>query len=142
MPRHCRGGQHELHCPASRRAGRRADAGDVGVAASGPADPLYAGAKAGFRSLHDALIGEIRAFGAVDIAPEKGYLSLRRRKQFAMIQPSTTTRIDIGLILPATTPAVGPLEPAAKFNPLFTHRVRDDRPLPAFRELTLFDQPL
>jgi hypothetical protein len=30
----------------------------------------------------------------------------------------------LGLILQATTPATGRLEPAAKFNPLFTHRVR------------------
>jgi Domain of unknown function (DUF4287)/Domain of unknown function (DUF5655) len=59
-----------------------------------------------------------------DIAPKKGYLSLRRRKQFAMVQPSTTSRIDLGLILPATTPPTGRLESAAKFNPLFTHRVR------------------
>jgi Domain of unknown function (DUF5655) len=50
--------------------------------------------------------------------------SLRRRKQFAMIQPSTTSRIDLGLILPTTMPAAGRLEPAATFNPLFTHRVR------------------
>jgi hypothetical protein len=56
--------------------------------------------------------------------PKKGYLSFRRRKQFAMVQPSTTSRIDLGLILPATTPATGRLESAAKFNPLFTHRVR------------------
>jgi hypothetical protein len=41
-----------------------------------------------------------------------------------MIQPSTTSRIDLGLILPPTTPAIGRLESAAKFNPLFTHRVR------------------
>jgi hypothetical protein len=41
-----------------------------------------------------------------------------------MVQPSTASRIDLGLILPATTPAAGRLEPAAKFNPLFTHRVR------------------
>ena len=97
---------------------------DAGVAApSDPADALYAGAKAGLRPLHDALLGEIRALGAFDIAPKKGYLSLRRRKQFAMIQPSTTSRIDLGLILPAT-PATGRLESAARFNPLFTHRVR------------------
>ena len=76
------------------------------------------------RPLHDALFAEVRALGAVDIAPKKGYLSLRRRKQFAMVQPSTTSRIDVGLILPATTPATGRLESAAKFNPLFTHRVR------------------
>jgi hypothetical protein len=41
-----------------------------------------------------------------------------------MVQPSTTSRIDLGLILPATTPATGRLELAATFNPLFTHRVR------------------
>ena len=41
-----------------------------------------------------------------------------------MVQPSTTSRIDVGLILPTTTPATGRLESAAKFNPLFTHRVR------------------
>jgi hypothetical protein len=63
---------------------------------SDPADVLYAGAKAGLRPLHDALLGEIRALGAFDIAPKKGYLSLRRRKQFAMVQPSTTSRIDLG----------------------------------------------
>ena len=89
-----------------------------------PADAFYAGAKAGLRPLHDALLGQIRALGDLDIAPKKGYLSLRRRKQFAMIQPSTTSRIDLGLILPATTPSAGRLESAAKFNPLFTHRVR------------------
>ena len=72
-----------------------------------PADALYVGAKAGLRPLHDALLGQIRAIGAFDIAPKKGYLSLRRRKQFAMIQPSTASRIDVGLILPATTPATG-----------------------------------
>ena len=96
----------------------------AGVAAPpDPADALYAGAKAGLRPLHDALLGEIRALGAFDTAPKKGYLSLRRRKQFAMVQPSTTSRFDLGLILPAT-PATGRLESAARFNPLFTHRVR------------------
>ena len=96
----------------------------AGVAAPpDPADALYAGAKAGLRPLHDALLGEIRVLGAFDIAPKKGYLSLRRRKQFAMVQPSTTNRIDLGLILSAT-PATGRLESAARFNPLFTHRVR------------------
>jgi Domain of unknown function (DUF5655) len=70
------------------------------------------------------LLREIRALGEFDIAPKKGYLSLRRRKQFAMVQPSTASRIDLGLILSATTPATDRLEPAATFNSLFTHRVR------------------
>jgi len=101
---------------------QRADAG--ADAPSDPADALYVGAKAGLRPLHDALLGQVRALGGFDVAPKKGYLSLRRRKQFAMIQPSTADRIDLGLILPDTTPATGRLESAAKFNPLFTHRVR------------------
>src|SRR5437763_9485959 len=98
---------------------------DAGAAqAPDPAAALYAGAKASLRPLHDALLSQVQALGPFDIAPKKGYLSLRRRKQFAMVQPSTASRIDLGLILPAPTPATGRLEPAAKFNPLFTHRVR------------------
>ena len=103
-------------------ARQRSDA-DAVPAPPDPADALYADAKAGLRPLHDALLGEIRGLGAFDTAPKKGYLSLRRRKQFAMIQPSTTSRIDLAMILPAT-PATSRLESAAKFNPLFTHRVR------------------
>jgi len=118
-------GDHGLAHGAAHRVSLLARQRDhAGVAAPpDPADALYAGAKAGLRPLHDALLGEIRALGAFDIAPKKGYLSLRRRKQFAMIQPSTASRIDLGLILPAT-PANGRLESAARFNPLFTHRVR------------------
>jgi hypothetical protein len=112
------GAAHRLSLVARQR-------NDVGAAGGpDPADALYTGAKAALRPLHDALLSQIRAVGAFDIAPKKGYLSLRRRKQFAMIQPSTTSRIDIGLIMPAATPATGRLEPAATFNPLFTHRVR------------------
>jgi hypothetical protein len=116
---------HGLAHGAAHRVSLLARQREAGTApaASDPAADLYAGAKAGLRPLHDALLGEIRALGSFDIAPKKGYLSLRRRKQFAMIQPSTTSRIDLGLILPAT-PATGRLEPAATFNPLFTHRVR------------------
>ncbi len=46
---------------------------DAGAAAPpDPAGVLYAGAKAGLRPLHDALLGEIRALGAFDIAPQEG----------------------------------------------------------------------
>ena len=105
-------------------ARQRGPAGPAGPAAPpDPADALYAGAKAGLRPLHDALLDQIHALGTFDIAPKTGYLSLRRRKQFAMVQPGTTSRIDLGLILPET-PATSRLESAASFNPLFTHRVR------------------
>ena len=116
---------HGLAHSAAHRVSLLARQRNAGAppAPADPADALYAGAKARLRPLHDALLAEIRTLGAFDIAPKKGYLSLRRRKQFAMVQP-TTGRIDLGLILPAATPATGRLEPAAKFNPLFTHRVR------------------
>ena len=58
---------------------------------------LYSGVKASLRPIHDTLMAEIDRFGAFEIAPKKGYLSLRRKKQFAMIGPATNTRIEVGL---------------------------------------------
>jgi len=85
---------------------------------------LYSGKKADLKPLHDALMTAITAFGDdIELAPKKGYVSLRRKKQFAMIQPTTATRIDLGLIL-KDVPATERLESAASFNALFTHRVR------------------
>ena len=93
-----------------------------------PVDELYTGRKASLRPLHDALMNAILAFGDdVELAPKKGYLSLRRRKQFAMIQPSGAGRIDLGLIL-KDAPTDGRLESATGFNALFTHRIRLSSP--------------
>ena len=89
-----------------------------------PVDDLFSGKKAGLKSIHDALITAIFTFGNdVEVAPKKGYVSLRRKKQFAMIQPTTTTRIDVGLIF-KDMPTTERLESASGFNALFTHRVR------------------
>jgi hypothetical protein len=89
-----------------------------------PADAIYTGKKAALRPLHDQLMTVIGGLGGdVETVPKKGYLSLRRRKQFAMIQPSGAGRIDLGLILPGV-PADGRLEASGSFNALFTHRVR------------------
>lgn len=110
------------HGAAHRISVLARQAAEPSPADAGPADQLYTGKKAGLRPLHDQLMAAIGGLGDdVTTAPKKGYLSLRRRKQFAMIQPSGAGRIDLGLILPGV-PAGGRLEPAV--NALFTHRVR------------------
>jgi len=60
--------------------------------------------------------------GDVEQAPKKGYVSLRRRKQFAMLRPGAKW-VNVGLVLPGVASG-DRLEPAAKWNALFTHRVR------------------
>lgn len=60
-------------------------------------DEIYSGQKAGFRPIHEKLMKEINKFGKFEIIPKKGYVSLRRKKQFAMIGPKTNTRFEIGI---------------------------------------------
>jgi len=58
---------------------------------------IYSGAKADLRPIHERLMAAINKFGPFEIAPKKGYISLRRKKQFAMIGPATKTRVEVGL---------------------------------------------
>jgi hypothetical protein len=60
-------------------------------------DEIYTGPKAALRPIHDAFMAAVEAFGPFEISPKKGYVSLRRKKQFAMIGPGTKTRVDIGI---------------------------------------------
>jgi hypothetical protein len=98
------------------------------AAAGGPAssDDLvaaqYAGAKAALKPIHDALIAAAKKLGAdVEIAPKKTSVSLRRSKQFALIEPATNTRVDLGLKLEGV-PVGGRLEKYP--STMCTHRVR------------------
>ncbi len=89
-----------------------------------PVAHLFEADKAALRPLHDALTAAALACGPdVEIAPKKLNVSLRRAKQFALIQPTTKTRIDLGLILKGREPA-GRLEASGSFNAMFTHRVK------------------
>lgn len=60
-------------------------------------EAIYAGPKAALRPIHDKLMAAMAGFGEFEIAPKKGYLSLRRKKQFAMLGPATNTRVELGL---------------------------------------------
>ena len=84
----------------------------------------YSGAKASMKPIYDKLIAAINQLGRdVEVSPKKTYVSLRRNKQFALIQPSTATRLDIGINLKGTTPTKR-LETSGSFNAMVSHRVR------------------
>jgi hypothetical protein len=86
-------------------------------------DAMFAGPKAAMRPVYDAVLAALAGLDGVELAPKKGYVSLRRSKQFATAQPSTGGRFDLGLNLKGE-PANGRLEAAGSWNAMVTHRVR------------------
>ncbi|MCR9268355.1 MAG: DUF4287 domain-containing protein [Hyphomonadaceae bacterium] len=77
--------------------------------------------KEGLKPIHDAIVSHVKGFGTeLEIAPKKTSVSLRRKKQFALIQPSTKTRIDLGLNLKGVEPQ-GRLE---AMTGMCTHKIR------------------
>jgi hypothetical protein len=60
-------------------------------------DGIYTGPKAAQRPIHEHLMDAIEQFGEFETAPKKGYVSLRRKRQFAMLGPATNTRFEVGL---------------------------------------------
>jgi hypothetical protein len=60
-------------------------------------EEIYSGGKAPLRPIHDKLMEAIGEFGDFETVPKKGYVSLRRDRQFAMITPATRSRVEVGL---------------------------------------------
>ncbi len=60
-------------------------------------DEIYSKDKAKFRPIHEELISEIKKFGDFEMIPKKGYMSLKQKRQFAMIGPKTNNRMEIGI---------------------------------------------
>ncbi len=84
----------------------------------------YSGKKSALKPIYDALLKAVLSLGKdVEIAPKKAYVSVRRKKQFAIFQPSTATRVDVGLNLPDVAPTER-LEASGSFNAMVSHRVR------------------
>jgi predicted transport protein len=75
-----------------------------------------------FKPLYDQLIFEILKYGNdIEIAPKNSYVSLRRKKQFAILNPATKTRFEIGINLKGQEPK-GKLE-AEKPNAMCSHKI-------------------
>ena len=84
-------------------------------------DEQYSGGKTGLRAIHDAIVKFAESLGKdVEVSPKKTSVSLRRKKQFALITPATKSRIDLGLALKGET-AKGRLE---TYNAMCSHRIR------------------
>ena len=76
------------------------------------------------RPIYDKLIAELKSFGSdVELAPKKAYVSIRRKKQFAIFQPSTKSRFDVGINMKGE-PVTDRLEASGSFNAMVSHRVR------------------
>ncbi len=87
----------------------------------------YAGARADLLPIYTLLADFLKSLGKdVELAPKKAYVSIRRSKQFALIQPSTKTRVDLGINLKGTDPE-GRLEASGSFNAMVSHRLRLER---------------
>ena len=66
----------------------------------------YAGAKSALRPIHDALVSTARDLGDdVTVVVQKTAVSLRRARQFAVIEVPSAKRIRLGLNLKGTDPA-------------------------------------
>ncbi len=74
--------------------------------------------------IYERLIKTVSELGAdVIIVPKKTTVSIKTKKQFALIKPATKTRIDLGLKLIGFEPN-GRLEPSGPFGTMCTHRVQ------------------
>ena len=96
------------------------------AASAGGDDELLTGmfkGKEHYRPIYDKLAKAIQAFGKdVELAPKKSYVSVRRKKQFAILQPSTKTRFDVGINLKGH-PGTSRLDAGGAFNGMVSHKV-------------------
>ncbi len=74
------------------------------------------------KSFYDKILAEIEQFdGDFEIAPKKTYVSLKRKKQFIILNPASKTRFEIGFNLKGVEPK-GKLE-AEKPNGICSHKI-------------------
>ena len=87
-------------------------------------EAMYSGEKAALYPVYEELARTARRLGKdVDLTVCKTYVGIRRGRQFAMIKPSTRSRLDLGLALPGRTPAGRLAKAGAIGNDRMTHRI-------------------
>lgn len=80
--------------------------------------------KENLKPWYDRIMADINKFGNdIEISPKKAYVSLRRKKQFAIIQPSTKDRLDVGLNIKGVAPT-GNVIASGSWNAMCTHRIK------------------
>lgn len=97
------------------------DAGSVDDK-NGLIERQYVGKEA-LRPVYEKLVAEVLKFGNdVELAPKNAYVSLRRKKQFAALQPATKTRFEIGLNLKGEAGS-GSLQEVKTPAAMFSHKI-------------------
>lgn len=98
----------------------RARQGDAPPPGEDLLEAQYAGPRAGLRPVYDAVVAAARALGDdVDVAVKKTGVSLRRSKQFALVEVPSAKRVVLGLNSKT-------LEPTDRLQPasgMCTHKV-------------------
>ncbi|MBO6523017.1 MAG: DUF4287 domain-containing protein [Balneolaceae bacterium] len=84
----------------------------------------YSKGKEHLKPIYEKILEVVADFGSdVEVAPKKSAVSLRRKRQFALVQPSTKTRIDLGLKFD-NAKLTDRLENSGPFGSMCTNRVQ------------------
>lgn len=117
----------------------KARATDAGSAESEAqlVDDQYKG-KENLKPIYEKLLKEISKLGKdIEIVPKKAAVSFRRKRQFALVQPSTKTRVDLGLKI-KDKDLEGKLESSGPFGSMCTHRVKLSDPKDVNKEVLVW----
>lgn len=91
--------------------------------------------KENLKPWYDKIMADVNKFGKdIEVSPKKAYVSLRRKKQFAIIQPSTKDRLDVGLNIKDVAPE-GNVIAAGSWNSMCTHRIKIEEAKSVNKEL-------
>ena len=76
-----------------------------------------------FRPIFESLKKEIDSWGSdIEFAPKNAYVSVRRKKQFCILQPATKSRFEIGVNLKGFQ-GEGKLQEITKANSMCSHKI-------------------